>query len=92
MSARERIQAIQNFVTELKNRREEIVNVLMWEICKSAPDAAAEFDRTMVFIDACIEASIVNDEKSGAWKVVGGILAKVRRAAIGIMLCLGPFN
>ena len=27
----------------------------MWEICKSEPDAAAEFDRTMVFIQKTID-------------------------------------
>jgi glyceraldehyde-3-phosphate dehydrogenase (NADP+) len=26
------------------------------------------------------------------WTRVGGIIAKIKRAAIGIMLCLGPFN
>jgi len=27
----------------------------MWEICKSEPDAAAEFDRTMEFIQKTID-------------------------------------
>ena len=28
----------------------------MWEICKSADDAAIEFDRTMKFVEATITA------------------------------------
>eukprot|EP00601_Ochromonadales_sp_CCMP2298_P032867 CAMPEP_0173351654 /NCGR_PEP_ID=MMETSP1144-20121109/15577_1 /TAXON_ID=483371 /ORGANISM="non described non described, Strain CCMP2298" /LENGTH=485 /DNA_ID=CAMNT_0014299771 /DNA_START=62 /DNA_END=1516 /DNA_ORIENTATION=- len=76
----------------LEERRDEIVKVLMWEICKSTTDAAAEFDRTLTFIRQSIEAFRRIDADEGDWRSVGGILSKVRRAAIGIMLCLGPFN
>jgi len=64
----------------------------MWEICKSAVDAAAEFDRTMLFIEATIAAYRKLDREEGGWNTISGIFARVRRAAIGIMLCLGPFN
>lgn len=92
MSANDRIKALERVVIGLKERRKEIVDVLMWEICKSADDAAAEFDRTMTFIDATIAAFRAMDTAEGGWQTVSGILAKFRRAAIGIMLCLGPFN
>lgn len=92
MSPEERMAALQNVVSALKDRRDEIVKVLMWEICKTSADAAAEFDRTMTFIEATIDTFRRTDTFHGAWKVVGGILSKVRRAAIGIMMCLGPFN
>lgn len=92
MSSRERIERIQNVIEGLKERRSEIVNVLMWEICKTADDAAAEFDRTMKFVDSTIAALKEMDDATGAWKVVSGILSRVRRTAIGIMMCLGPFN
>jgi glyceraldehyde-3-phosphate dehydrogenase (NADP+) len=92
MTANERIAAMERVVASLKQRRTEIVDVLMWEIGKTTDDAAAEFDRTMTFIDATIAAFRAMDASDGAWKVVSGILARVRRAAIGIMLCLGPFN
>jgi glyceraldehyde-3-phosphate dehydrogenase (NADP+) len=92
MPALERIQALERVVASLKERRQQIVDVLMWEICKSAEDAAAEFDRTMTFIESTIAAFRSMDAADGSWRTVSGILAKVRRAAIGIMLCLGPFN
>ena len=38
-----RIAAIENVVKALKERREEIINVLAWEICKTADDAKSEF-------------------------------------------------
>ena len=91
MSAAERIAALQNVVAALKLRRAEIVNALMWEICKTSADAALEFDRTVLFIEATLKAYRDADSAS-TWRTVQGVLARVRRAAIGIVLCLGPFN
>jgi glyceraldehyde-3-phosphate dehydrogenase (NADP+) len=92
MTANQRIEALEKVVISLKQKRDQIVNVLMWEICKSTDDAAAEFDRTMTFIEATINAFREIDTVEGGWKTVSGILARVRRAAIGIVMCLGPFN
>jgi glyceraldehyde-3-phosphate dehydrogenase (NADP+) len=92
MTIHERITAIEKVVVSLKEKREEIVNVLMWEICKSLDDARAEFDRTMTFIESVITALKDMDTNEGNWTTVSGILAKIRRAAIGIVLILGPFN
>lgn len=92
MSSEERITALQNVVNKLKEKREEIIDVLQWEICKSSVDAATEFDRTMGFIENSIEEVRIASKQSSIWKTIGGIAAKVKRAAIGIMLCLGPFN
>jgi hypothetical protein len=92
MTVDERIAAIENVVKALKQKRAQIIKVLMWEICKSQDDAAAEFDRTMLFIDSVIDAFRSLDGQEGNWQRISGILAKVRRTALGIILCLGPFN
>ncbi|RYH05070.1 aldehyde dehydrogenase family protein [archaeon] len=92
MSMRERIDAIMNLVAALMEQRDQIIHTLMWEICKTSSDATAEFDRTMQYIDATIQAIVDMDEKKGGYQTVSGILAKVRRGAIGVMLALGPFN
>eukprot|EP01035_Chromulina_nebulosa_P020524 gene20524-26620_t len=55
-------------------------------------DAAAEFDRTVLFIEAIIAALREGDIADGQYRTISGIQAKVRRAAIGVMLALGPFN
>lgn len=47
MSLAERIRAIEGYVRNLKVIRQELIDVLMWEICKNTADAAKEFDRTM---------------------------------------------
>lgn len=92
MNINDRIIALRKVVEALKSKRDEIINVLTWEICKTSDDAAAEFDRTMSFIDASINAFIELDKETSGWKTINGIIARVRRAAIGIMMCLGPFN
>eukprot|EP01038_Epipyxis_sp_PR26KG_P007222 gene7222-9853_t len=92
MSASKRIDALENVVVALKEHREDIIKALVWEICKSVEDASSEFDRTMIFIETTISEFRKLDEQNSVWKVVSGIVSRVRRAAIGIMLCLGPFN
>jgi hypothetical protein len=83
MSANDRIARLEQVVAGLQARRNEIITVLMWEICKSAVDAAAEFDRTMLFIGATIAAYRKLDREEGGWNTISGIFARVRRAAIG---------
>jgi hypothetical protein len=42
MSSGDRIKVVNNIVESLKEKREEIANVLMWEICKTIDDALLE--------------------------------------------------
>ena len=92
MTGQERIKAIQNVIAGLKEKREEIVNVLVWEICKTTKDAEIEFDRTIEFMEATIQEYESMLKETSSVSSINGILSIVRRAAIGIMLCLGPFN
>ena len=103
MSFLERLNAIEAVIQDLEtNQREKMVHVLMWEIGKNRKDAEAEFDRTMQFgrelmrvmhgIHADGSDAPHDDEFGGTWKSIGPTMAFVRRAAIGIILCLGPMN
>ena len=94
MSLSERISAIQKFMSELKHKREDIVNVLMYEIGKNRKDAESEFDRTMQFCDQTIDY-IQNSPEfgNGGWDASNGSTRLFQsRAAIGVVLCLGPYN
>ena len=73
MRLKQRIAAVKGLVTSLRAKRQEIVNALMWEIGKTSEDAAAEFDRTMVFIEATIAAFIEMDGTDGNWRVVSKV-------------------
>ena len=93
MTPQQRIDVLERVVKGLKEKRDEIVKTLMWEICKTASDATSEFDRTMKFVESTIAAFKKMDlDSMSKWSVVGGVFAKIRRAAIGIMLCIGPYN
>ena len=95
MSLSKRIAAIEDFMAELLKVREQMVNALVWEIAKSLKDAAAEFDRTIVFVQSVI-AELKKDPTVGQgfakWSDVSGVGVKVRRGPIGVMLGLAPFN
>lgn len=93
MPLSERVASIDKFLIELKKQRENIVNLLMWEIGKNYEDAASEFDRTVQFAREVMDFVTRDKEFLGAsWQSIGSTRAFVRRAAIGILLCLGPYN
>ena len=50
MKVLDRIKAMENFVAEMKTKRDIIVNLLMWEIGKNFNDSKKEFDRTVDYI------------------------------------------
>lgn len=91
MSMEQRIAVVEDLVRHLMLRRTEIVDILTWEICKSTKDAAMEFDRTMLFIDATIK-ELRSQVAQSSWETVSGVIGRFKRAPIGVMLCLGPFN
>ncbi|MNE23490.1 NADP-dependent glyceraldehyde-3-phosphate dehydrogenase [compost metagenome] len=51
-----------------------------------------EFDRTVEYIYATIDALKDIDRDSSGFQIVEGIAAQVRRSPLGIVLCMGPFN
>ena len=87
MSLRDRVKAIQTFMTVLQEQRTAIIEVLMWEIGKNLQDATSEFDRTMQFIQKLIETIHTDPEFNSEWQSMGGDTTRafVRRAAIGII-------
>ena len=87
-----RISKIEQLVEELKPKRDEIINVLMWEICKTKADATKEFDRTMDYIRDTIKTLKAMLKEENSFIQEGGVLAQIKRAPIGVMLNLGPFN
>jgi glyceraldehyde-3-phosphate dehydrogenase (NADP+) len=87
-----RIKCVQNFVQTMKTKRTEVVNSLMWEIGKSLADSEKEFDRTVQYIEDTIEALKILDRTSSRFEIEEGIIGQIRRAPLGVVLCMGPFN
>lgn len=92
MKVADRIGCMENFVEEMKTKREEVVKLLMWEIGKNLPDSEKEFDRTVDYIYDTIEAYKQIDRDSAKFEKNAGVYAHIRRGPLGVVLCLGPYN
>lgn len=92
MAVAERIACIEDFIEQIVFRRDEIVRLIMWEIGKSLSDAAKEFDRTIVYIHETIAALKKLDADNSRLEVADSTIGLIRRAPLGIAICLGPYN
>ena len=64
MKVKDRIACVEKFASQMKQKREIIIELLMWEIGKNKPDATKEFDRTVEYIYDTINAYKMLDRKS----------------------------
>ncbi|MBA4367300.1 MAG: NADP-dependent glyceraldehyde-3-phosphate dehydrogenase [Desulfobacterium sp.] len=92
MTVEKRIKCIESFAYKIKEKRTEVVNLLMWEICKNYADSCKEFDRTLEYILDTVNALKELDRASSRFIIEQGIIGQIRRAPLGVVLCMGPFN
>ncbi|MFP9114497.1 NADP-dependent glyceraldehyde-3-phosphate dehydrogenase [Flavobacterium sp. RHBU_3] len=92
MSVEGRIKCMQKFVYLMIQERELVIKLLMWEIGKTLADATKEFDRTVDYINDTIGALKDLDRESSRFQLAEGTLAQIRRAPLGVVLSMGPFN
>lgn len=92
MSVAERIHFVEQFVFRMMAVKDRVTRLLMWEVGKSLDDSKKEFDRTVQYIHATISALKDLDRVSSRFAIEEGIMAQIRRAPLGVVLCMGPFN
>ena len=92
MSISERIQCMENFTSMMVQKKPDIVKLLMWEIGKNYNDSVKEFDRTVEYIYKTIDSLKDLDRDSSRFVIEEGIIAQIRRAPLGVVLAMGPFN
>ena len=92
MTSRERIERVEQFANLLKEKKDEIATLLMWEICKNKADSEKEVTRTIQYINDTIQECKSMENRDSKFTENGGIVAQVRRAPFGVVLCSGPFN
>ncbi|UKL14240.1 NADP-dependent glyceraldehyde-3-phosphate dehydrogenase [Dissulfurimicrobium hydrothermale] len=92
MTVAERISHVQTFASRIKKRRDEVTRLLMWETGKSLAGSEQEFDRTIEYITNTIDALKDLDRVSSRFVIEQGIIAQIRRAPLGVVLCMGPYN
>ncbi|HWV08099.1 MAG TPA: NADP-dependent glyceraldehyde-3-phosphate dehydrogenase [Pseudomonas sp.] len=88
----ERIQYVETFLARMREQREAVVKLLMWEIGKNLKDSEKEFDRTCDYIVDTIQALKELDRRSSRFELEQGTLGQIRRVPLGVALCMGPFN
>ncbi len=92
MSVEQRIHCVKKFVMMMQEQREVIIRLLMWEIGKNFKDSEKEFDRTVMYINDTIESLKNLDRDCSRFTIAENIIGQIRRAALGVVLCMGPFN
>jgi len=92
MTVAQRISCTQNFTRQMVAKRDEIVRLIMWEIGKTLPDSQKEFDRTVDYIKATIDALKQLDNTNSRFLIVEGTIGQIRRTPLGVVLCMGPYN
>ncbi|RYG19167.1 MAG: NADP-dependent glyceraldehyde-3-phosphate dehydrogenase [Chitinophagaceae bacterium] len=92
MSVSQRIERVEKFTHEIIEKKQEVVKLIMWEIGKTFTDSTKEFDRTIEYIQATIDALKDLDRQSAGFTIEQGIIAQIRRSPLGVVLCMGPFN
>lgn len=92
MRVAERIQHVETFLARMREQRTAVVKLLMWEIGKNLKDSEKEFDRTCDYIVDTINALKELDRRSSRFELEQGTLGQIRRAPLGVALCMGPYN
>lgn len=92
MPVAHRLERLRVFVDKMRQKRDVVVKLLMWEIGKSLEDSQKEFDRTVEYILDTVEALKEQDRQNSRFAIDKGVIAQIRRAPLGVCLCMGPFN
>lgn len=92
LSVADRIAHIEKFLSLMREQRDEVVKLLMWEIGKTLKDSEKEFDRTCDYIVDTVKSLKELDRNSAKLVEEQGFMAQIRRVPLGVALCMGPFN
>jgi glyceraldehyde-3-phosphate dehydrogenase (NADP+) len=92
MTVAQRIACMHDFIKRMVAARSLIVNLIMWEIGKSLTDSQKEFDRTVTYMLATIDALKELDNGNSRFVIAEGTIGQIRRTPLGVVLCMGPYN
>ena len=88
----DRIRHVEAFLRRMREQRDAVVKLLMWEIGKNLKDSQKEFDRTCDYITDTINALKELDRRSSRFELEQDTLGQIRRVPMGVALCMGPYN
>jgi glyceraldehyde-3-phosphate dehydrogenase (NADP+) len=88
----ERIACVEDFARRAVPLRERVARALMWEVGKPWKDSLVEFDRTFEYIKDTVAALRQMERDAAGPVIASGFAARIRRAPLGVALCMGPYN
>ena len=92
MVSEDRIACVEQFIGRLETMRSEVSLLLMWEVGKPYVEACGEFDRTIDYLRETVDVLRAMEIESSGLIDEQGFCARIRRAPLGPVLCMGPFN
>ncbi len=91
-SVSERCACVRDFLSRLAPLRDRVTCNLMWEVGKPLKDCLVEFDRTVAYIEDTLKTLEEMERSAAEPSVASGFVARIRRAPLGVTLCMGPYN
>jgi len=88
----DRIRHIEEFAARVRDKKREMVHLIMWEIGKSYQESEKEFDRAISYVGNTVNELKNLDLVSSRLMAEQGIIGQMRRSPLGVVLCMGPFN
>src|ERR1700712_1998365 len=92
MRVADRIHHVETFLKLMREQRDAVVTLLMWEIGKNLKDSQKEFDRTCDYIVDTINALKELARRASRFELEQDTLGQIRRVPLGVALCMGPYN
>jgi glyceraldehyde-3-phosphate dehydrogenase (NADP+) len=92
LTVSERIACVERLALLMTQKRAQVVDLIMWEIAKPQADCAKEFDRTLGYMRKTIAALKVMTDDNARVLAIEGTMGRMRRAPLGVVLCMGPYN
>src|SRR5512133_1551715 len=80
MSVADRIAHVEAFLVAMRGQRDLVIRLIMLEIGKTLKDSAAEFDRTIEYVEDTIAALKELDRTASRFVVEQSFIAQIRRA------------
>jgi glyceraldehyde-3-phosphate dehydrogenase (NADP+) len=91
MSVAKRIACVEKFTHAIIEKKQEVVKLIMWEIGKTIGDSTKEFDRTIEYIQATIDALKDLDRQSAGFINGAGYCCADQTVAFGRGFMYGAF-
>jgi len=92
MTTEERINCMEEFLWRMRPLEKNFALLEMWEIGRPYQSCLDEFRRTLKYIEDTLAALKIMEKEARLLKRAGDFIYQLRRCALGMCLCMGPFN